>query len=176
MDTAMDSSTSPETAAGPAPRDVLLDTVAAQTAAIDELLGLAAHKLQVFDIDLSQCGWNSARRADQLGDMLRRAPALRLQLIVHDTRWMEASCPRILVLLTRYSHAITVYKTGPEARIAMDPLLIVDGCHFLHRFHIDQPRARLAIAQPQETKPLVARFEEIWATGEPGLAGTVLGL
>jgi hypothetical protein len=29
---------------------------------------------------------------------------------------------------------------------------------------------------PQVAKPLVARFEEIWATGEPGLAGTVLGL
>jgi hypothetical protein len=172
----MDSSAPPETAAGPAPREVMLDTIAAQTAAIDELLGLAAHKLQVFDIDLSQCGWNSAMRADQLSGFFRRAPAGRLELIMHDTRWMEASCPRILNLLTRYSHAVTVYKTGPEARLAMDPLFIADGRHFLHRFHIDQPRARFAIEQPQEAKPLVARFEEIWATGVPGNIGTVLGL
>jgi hypothetical protein len=58
----------------------------------------------------------------------------------------------------------------------MDPLLIVDQRHHLHRFHIDRPRAAAAIDMPQATKPLVQRFEEIWATGEPGLAGTVLGL
>lgn len=172
----MDSSTSPETPAGPAPREVLLDTVAAQTAAIDDLIALAGHKLQVFDVDLSQCGWSTAMRADLLGSFLRRPPAARLELILHDTRWMEASCPRILNLLKRYAHAVTVYKTGPEARLAMDPLVIADGRHFLHRFHIDQPRARLAIEQPQETKPLVARFEEIWATGMAAPFGTVLGL
>ena len=58
----------------------------------------------------------------------------------------------------------------------MDPLVIADGRHFLHRFHIDQPRASLAIDNSQLAGPLVTRFEEIWATGEPGVAGTVLGL
>ena len=58
----------------------------------------------------------------------------------------------------------------------MDPLVIVDGRHFLHRFHVDQPRAALAIDDPAAARPLVTRFEEIWATGEPGLSGTVLGL
>ena len=51
----------------------------------------------------------------------------------------------------------------------MDPLVIVDGRHFLHRFHVEQPRAALAIEEPQLARPLVKRFEEIWATGEPGL-------
>ena len=172
----MDSSTSPETTAGPVPREARLDTVAAQTAAIDELIGLAQQKLQVFDIDLSQTGWNTSARADNLWAFLRRAPAARFELILHDTRWMESSCPRLLNLLRRYSIAITVYRTGPEARVAMDPLVIVDGRHFLHRFHADQPRASLVIENSQLAGPLVSRFEEIWATGEPGLAGTVLGL
>ena len=70
----------------------------------------------------------------------------------------------------------TIYRTGPEARSAMDPLLIVDSRHFLHRFHIDQPRAALAIEQPALARPLVMRFEQIWTTGEPGLSATVLGL
>jgi len=176
MGTVMDSSTSPETTAGPVPRDERLDTVAAQTAAIDDLIGLAQHTLQVFDIDLSQTGWDTAVRANNLSAFLRRAPAARFELILHDTRWMESSCPRLLNLLTRYSPAITVYKTGPEARHAMDPLVIADGRHFLHRFHIDQPRASLVIESPQLAGPLVTRFEEIWATGEPGVAGTLLGL
>jgi hypothetical protein len=172
----MDSSTSPDPTAAPQPRETQLDTIAAQAAAIDELIGLAAHKLQVFDVDLCDCGWSSAKRAEALGAFFRRNPAARLELIVHDTRWLEASCPRLMNLLQRHSYAITVYRTGPEARVAMDPLVIADGRHFLHRFHIDQPRAALAIGMPQEARPLVARFEEIWATGEPGVTGTVLGL
>jgi hypothetical protein len=172
----MDSSTSPEAATPTAPREVRLDTVAAQTAAIDELIGLARQSLRVFDIDLSQTGWDTAARAANLTAFLRRAPAARFDLIVHDTRWMEGACPRLLNLLRLYSTAITVYTTGPEARIAMDPLVIADGRHFLHRFHIDQPGASLVVENPQLAGPLVTRFEEIWATGEPGVAGTVLGL
>jgi hypothetical protein len=172
----MDSSTSPEFPASVVPRDVRLDTVAAQTAAIDELIGLAQHKLQVFDIDLAQTGWSTAARASNLAVFLRRTPAARMELILHDTRWLEQACPRLMDLVRRYSTAITVYKTGTEARIAMDPLVIADGRHFLHRFHIDHPRASLVIDNPQLAGPLVTRFEEIWATGEPGVAGTVLGL
>jgi hypothetical protein len=154
----------------------MLDTVAAQVAAIDELIELAQHHLQVFDVDLAQGGWHTAARGERLAAFLRRAPKARLDLIVHDTRWLETSCPRLLSLLRLHSHAITIYRTGPDARSAMDPLLIADGRHFLHRFHIDQPRASLAIEQPQQARPLVLRFEEIWATGEPGLSATVLGL
>jgi hypothetical protein len=79
-------------------------------------------------------------------------------------------------LLRRFGHSITLYRTGAEARAAMDPLVLVDGRHFLHRFHADQPRAALGIEQPVAAKPLVNRFEEIWATGEPGLSATTLGL
>jgi hypothetical protein len=172
----MDTSTSPETAAGPLPREVRLDTIAAQTAAIDELIGLARHKLQVFDINLSQTGWYTKARASNISAFLRRAPAARLDLILHDTGWMERSCPRLLDLLKRYSTAITVYKTGSQAHVAMDPLIIADGRHFLHRFHADHQRASLVVENPLQAGPLVARFEQIWATGEPGMAGTLLGL
>ena len=56
------------------------------------------------------------------------------------------------------------------------PLLIVDDRHYLHRFHFTQPRAAMGIDQPEQTQPLANRFEEIWATGEPGINATVLGL
>jgi hypothetical protein len=159
-----------------APREAMLDTVAAQASAIDEIIALAEHRLCVFDIDLSQCEWQSAKRAAALGDFLRRNRKARLDLIVHDTRWLESSCARLIALLRQNSHAMTVYRTGPEARNAMDPLLIADDRHYLHRFHIEQPRAALGIEQPQLARPLAMRFEQIWATGEPGLGATVLGL
>jgi len=78
--------------------------------------------------------------------------------------------------MRQFGSAVTIYRTGAEARAAMDPLVIVDGRHFLHRFHADDPRAALGIEQPLAAKPLVNRYAEIWATGEPGLAGSVLGL
>src|SRR4030095_16955052 len=134
----MDSSTSPDTATQPAPREVRLDTVAAQAAAIDALIGLAQQKLRVVALDRAEPGGNTAARAESLAAFLRRAPKAKFELIGHDTRWMEASCPRLLNLLKLYSTAMTVYRTGPEARMAMDPLIIVDGRHYLHRFHIDQ--------------------------------------
>ena len=158
------------------PREAILDTVAAQAKAIDEIIALAQQRLSIFDIDLSEGEWQTAQRAKVLGEFLRRNRKARVDMILHDTRWLETNCPRLVSLLRVNSHAMTVYRTGPEARNAMDPLLIADNRHFLHRFHIEQPRAALAIDQPQLARPLVMRFEQIWATGEPGLGATVLGL
>jgi len=168
--------TSSSTEQLPEPRVVELDTIAAQAVAIDELIALARHRIQVFDQDLSQTGWSSSARADRLAAFLRGIRGRRLDIIVHDTRFLERACPRMLDLLRNYGHAMTVYQTGAEAKIATDPLLIVDGVHYLHRFHFERPRAAFGVSQPEQTKPLASRFEEIWATGEPGVTGTVLGL
>lgn len=159
-----------------APREAVLDTVTAQADAIDEIVDRAQQRLCIFDVDLSQGGWSSARRAERLAGFLRRQRNARVELIVHDTRYLEASCPRLLAVQKLHSAAVTIYRTGAEARRAMDPLVIADGRHMLHRFHIDQPRAALAIDMPGAVRPLQMRFDEIWATGEPGLNATVLGL
>ncbi|HEY1328752.1 MAG TPA: hypothetical protein VGI14_17570 [Casimicrobiaceae bacterium] len=169
MDT---SSSAPDGASG---REWRVETLAEHAQALDALIALARQRIQLFDVDLAQGGWNTAARADALARFLRRRNA-QFDVIVHDTRWIESSAPRFVDLLRQFGASMTVYKTGTEARGAMDPLLIVDQRHYVHRFHIDRPRASAAIDMPQQAKPLVQRFEEIWATGEPGLAGTVLGL
>jgi hypothetical protein len=53
------------------PRAVVLATIAEQAAAIDDLIPMARRHIRVFDQDLSQCGWNSALRAERLGLLLR---------------------------------------------------------------------------------------------------------
>jgi hypothetical protein len=169
----MDSSTSAES---PEPRVAELATIAEQTAAIDELIALARHHIQVFDQDLSQTGWNNAARTERLAAFLREVRGRRLDMIVHDTRYLQSACPRMLKLLGVYGHAMSILQTGVEGKVATDPLLIVDGQHYLHRFHFDQPRAALGVLQPEQAQPLVARFGEIWATGESGVNATVLGL
>ena len=153
-----------------------LDTLTAQVDAIDALIDLAAERLLVFDRDLSEGGWNGTRRAERIAAFLRRSPNPRLSIIVHEPRYLAASCPRLTDLLKVYSHSMQVWRTGLDARGATDALVIADDRHYLHRYHVDQPRATLAIGMPAAAKPLVARFEEIWATGEPALGGSVLGL
>lgn len=160
----------------PEPRTVALASIAEQIVAIDELIALAQRRIRVFDQDLSQTGWNEAGRVNRLAAFLRGTRGRCLDIIVHDTGYLETGCPRMLSLLRNYSHAITIYRTGADARHATDPLLIVDDRHYLHRFHFEQPRATLGIEQPERTRPLASRYEEIWVTGEPGVNSTVLGL
>jgi len=165
-------STEPPTAK----RTVELATLAAQIAAIDELIALARHRIRVFDQDLSQTGWNQALRIDRLRTFLREARGRRIDVIVHDTHYLESACPRMLNLLRTYSSAMTIYRTGTEAKLATNPLLVIDDRHYLHRFHFEQPRATMGIDQPEQTQLLATRFDQIWATGEPGINATVLGL
>jgi hypothetical protein len=171
----MATSTSPEP--GPdAPRVEQLTTIAEQSVAIDLLVGLAKRHVRVFDYDLSQTGWNDGGRMERITTFLREVRGRRLDIIVHDTRYIESACPRLLRLLQGYGHAISILRIGDEARVATDPLVIVDTSHYLHRFHFEQPRAALGIAQPDQAQLLAKRFDEIWATGEPGVSPTVLGL
>jgi hypothetical protein len=158
------------------PREERLDTIASIVRAHDDVIALARRHVKVFDVDLSWGGWNTASRCDALSSYLRRTPGARFDIIVHDTRWIEAFGARLTALLLRHAHAMTIYRTGAAARAAMDPLLIVDETHFVHRHHIDRSGATLSIGNPERAKPLVERFDEIWATGEPGVPGTVLGL
>src|SRR4029079_3483705 len=116
------------------PRLVELSTLAEQTEAIETLIGLARQHIRVFDQDLSQTGWGGAGRADVLAAFLRQVRGRRLDIIVHDSRYLESACPHLLGLLRHYGHALTIYQTGPEGKIATDPLLIVDVTHYMYRF------------------------------------------
>lgn len=160
----------------PAALQRTLDTIAEQVASIDALVPLARQRIRVFDIDMSQMGWNSVRRTALIKTFLRSSRNAQLEIIVHDTRYLEAACPRLTGLLQHSSAGMKIARTGPAARSASDPLVIVDDRHFLHRFHIDQPRATLAIEAPALAQPLIRRFDEIWATAEAGLGMSVLGL
>lgn len=160
----------------PSPREAQLASVAEQVTAIDEIVGYAASRMQIFDTDMGWSGWSRPQRVDAVSRFLRRGRHATLEIIVHDTRWLEAYSGRLLMLLRQFPHAVTIYRTGPSAAGAMDPLVLCDRVHCVHRFHIDQPRGALIVAQPTAVKSLAARFDEIWATGEPGLSSTTLGL
>jgi hypothetical protein len=160
----------------PAPRYERLSSIEEQVAAIDTLIDLAKLSIRVFDVDMSRMGWNGPARIDRLTKFLRGAPGARIEIVLHDLSFVASSCPRLLNLFRVYSHAMTIRKSGQDARAAMDPLMIVDGIHFLHRFNIAQPRAALSIGDAEAALPLVTRFDAISESAEPGLGASVLGL
>jgi hypothetical protein len=171
-------SSMPDTLAPPPglPREARLDSLAALQRAQDDVVALAQRHVKVFDTDLSTGGWNTAQRCNTLSSYLRGKPGARLDIIVHDTRFVESCAARLTALLARHAHGMKIYRTGAAARAAMDPLVIVDDVHFVHRHHVDWPYGTLSIGSPERAKPLVERFDEIWATGEPGVSASVLGL
>jgi hypothetical protein len=173
------SPTAPDTGLAPPPglpREERLDSLAALTRAQDDVIALARRHIKVFDIDLSWGGWNTAARCEMLSSYLRRIPGARFDIIVHDTHWIESCGARLTALLARHADAMKIYRTGAAARAAMNPLLVVDDTHFVHRHHIDRTGGTLSIGSPERAKALVERFDEIWATGQPGVTATVLGL
>ncbi len=161
---------------GSSPRYERLATIAEQVVAIDTLIALAKLSIRVFDVDLSRMGWNDAARTQKLAAFLRATPAARLEIIVHDTGWIERSCPRLTNLFRVHTRSMAIRRVGEDARSAMDPLMIVDGVHFLHRFNVAQPRAALSIGDPDAAVPFVTRFDAISESSEPGLTASVLGL
>jgi hypothetical protein len=154
----------------------MLETIAAQVAAIDELVGLARRSIRVFDVDLSDTGWNSVARNEALAEFLGRSSYARLDIIVHDTQYIERSCARLRNLQRLHSGSIAIFRTGAQARHAMDPIVLVDDRHYLHRFNHERPRAALGIDQPRAAQALKLRLDDIWATREDELPGTTLGL
>ncbi len=145
-------------------------------AAIDRVLAFAQRNVRIFDRDLEHLGYNSPERIELLRAFLLANRSNRLQIVVHEVAYLEGRCPRLVQLLRHFSHGVQVHQTLEHARHAADPLLLVDDAHYLHRFHMDDSRALLALADPQGAEPLLHRFNEIWEASRPALSGTTLGL
>ena len=154
----------------------MLETLSALVAATDEIVGLARRSIRVFDVDLSDTGWSSLARSERLETFLQGSRQARLEIIVHDTRYIERACARLRNLQRLHVGAVSIFRTGPQARGATDPMVLVDERHFLHRFNHQRPRAALGIEQPREAQQLGLRFDDIWAAREDELPATVLGL
>lgn len=144
-------------------------------AATTEILLLARHRISIFDRALTRA-WDAPARVEWLRQFCLRSRRNELHLVLHDAASLPRHCPRLASLLGRFDHVIAVRETRPEAPHAQDPLVLVDGRHFVHRFHFDAARAGVGINDPEGAAPLAARFAEIWDAGDPSSQSTTLGL
>lgn len=144
--------------------------------AIDRVIDSAQHTLHIFDSDLASGGYSSLKRYDALNAFLRKSGKNRLVIILHETEHVSAYCPRIMNLLKSYSHAMAIHKTMEHARIAMDPFVVADDLHYVHRFHRDGTRSLLAINDPAGARQIEERFQQLLEASHPAVFATTLGL
>jgi hypothetical protein len=145
-------------------------------AAWERLIALAISEMLIFDRDLQDGGWNSGQRTTGLRDFLLRSRGTRLQIVVHDTAFIEGHLPRLKLLLRDFSHKFSILRTSGDARNAWDAFALVDGRHVLHRFHQNLIRGELMLHAPAKAGELRKRYDEIVTLSEPGVNATQLGL
>ena len=145
-------------------------------AAIEEVIVTAQRTLRVFDISLSNRGFNSPAVAEKLRQFLVAGRAHRLYIALHNTDLLERESPRLLQLLRQFPMSIEIHRTLAQARNAMDPFVVADDHSVWHQLHYEQPRAIVALRSPSDAMPIQQRFDEIWDLSEPAVSATTLGL
>jgi hypothetical protein len=150
--------------------------IAESLEAIGEVIGAAERSIRIFDISLSNRGFNSPARAEKLRDFLVRGRAHRLLIALHETEFLERENPRLLTLLRQFPMSIEIHRTIGYARNAADPFILADDHSVWHQLHYEQPRAVVAVRSPADALPISQRFDEIWDLSEPAVSATTLGL
>ena len=142
---------------------------------LDTLFARPGRRLRIFDRQLG-AAYNRTHRNDLLRSFLLASRSNRLQLVLHDTSNLQRDCPRLLDLLRRFSHSISIHETDSQAKGVYDPFAVLDERDYVHRFHYDDTRGLLGLDDPQEALTFVHRFEEIWEASAPAVSATTLGL
>lgn len=145
-------------------------------AALDRVLALAAREIRIFDPDLVAMRLDESARIDALTRFLLGAPDRRISIVVHDPEPAEKHMPRLLNLLARHSHAVTVRRSPDNLRHLADAHLLADDRHGVRRFHVTQPRSALIEDDRDYIHPWWDRFGELWESSQSCLGTSVSGL
>lgn len=159
-----------------APQHARLEGISEYIAAIDAVLAQARHAVRVFDSNLEGIGFDSRVRYELLKAFLLQDRGNRLHIVVHDTAYLAQGCPRMVTLLREFSHGMQINQTETHAKAAYDPFVVADDRHYVHRFHLDHPRALMGLGDPAGARVLLQRFEELWGNSLPAISATTLGL
>lgn len=138
--------------------------------AIDEVIATARSTLSVFDPTLERLGFGDPQRMARIRAFLLAGRAHRLRIVLHDPTYVERYGARLLALLRELPAAIAIHRTTGEALKAMDPFVLADDHSVWHQFHVEQPRASVALHSPDDAKPMVDRFQSIWELSEQAIS------
>ena len=145
-------------------------------AAVDRLLEQPGRERRAVDPDGAALMLNDPGRIERIGKFLLASRTRRLYLVVHNTDHLTRQCPRLLTLLTRFSHAIQINRTHEEIREVQDAFMLVDSVHYVRRPVASIFRGAIGLGDENEGQALRGRFGEIWAASYPSVSSTTAGL
>jgi hypothetical protein len=157
------------------PGERKLEGLVAYDEALDELIANATQTVRIFDRNIGR-NFNSPQRFELLSQFLLASRRNRVKIVLHDTGNIMRDCPRLMLLVKRFSHGLAIYQTLPAARRVYDPFAVADDTRFVHRFHYSDVRGVATIADVAATSLLIKRFDEIWESSAPAVAATTIGL
>jgi AraC-like DNA-binding protein len=157
------------------PGERKLTSLAAYDTALDELLANATHTVRIFDKTIGR-NFNSPQRYELLGQLLLARRTNRVRIVLHETANIVRDCPRLMMLLQRFSYGLAIHQTLPAARRIYDPFAVADDTRFVRRFHYTDVRGTATIGDVGATSLLIKRFDELWEASAPSVAATTIGL
>lgn len=145
-------------------------------ACVERLLEQPGRELRVFDPDGAALRLNDPGRIERLERFLIGSRTRRLYLVVHATDHLTRSCPRLMTLLRRFSHAMQIHRTQEEIREVQDAFLVLDVVNYVRRPVAALFRGSMGLGDENEGQALRGRFGEIWAASYPAVSSTTIGL
>lgn len=132
----------------------------------DALIAQTQTCIRVFERALP-VAWNTPVRNTLLREFLRRNPANRLWVVLHEAEGIGRRLPRLLDLQRDFGHAFKIRQTPKMAHHLYDPFVIFDASHYLHRFHHAHMRAAQGTHDVEGAGQLRDRHTELWEVSAP---------
>lgn len=152
------------------------DTNAGFQAALSRLLAQPGRELRIFDPDGAALRLNDPVRIGELERFLLASRTRRLYLVLHDTEHLTRKCPRMMSLLSRFTHAVQINRTQEQIRELQDAFLVLDSQHYVRRPVASFYRGAIGLGDESEGQAMRQRFAEIWDQSFPAVSSTTLGL
>jgi uncharacterized protein YjiS (DUF1127 family) len=159
-----------------APHVSYFDSEVGFRTAIDAALFAADGQINIFDPDLARLRLEESNRVAMLRSFVTLRRGNRIRIALKSARHLELKAPRLLALLRVFGHVIEVRRTPEELDRLCDSHLLTDNGYAVVRFHVDQPRGKLIMADIAEVRPWLDRFSELWSAAEPCSPGAAFGL
>lgn len=158
------------------PAYTLLTSEAEYRQACDTILARAEREILIFDRDLATLRLDEKARLEVLANFLQMDRLRRIRMVLHDPVPVERGAPRLMQLISRFSHVIAVRQSPDNLRQLADSHVLADESHGVRRFNIAQPRSALILDDRDYVYPWRQRFEELWELSHPCLRINTTGL
>ena len=156
---------------------VTFDTLSTFRSCILQLLGNADRGIRIYDHDLSETGLESIEAISTMEALCQRASRPgSLRLLLRDSAYLQKSCPRLMILLARWSHRLEVAVLRKGSAGIDQPFATSDTNAYVLRFHHDSLRGRMGMGDPIQCARLNAQFDSAWLSAKAGPGLTTLGL